>query len=124
MKCRICGRNRATTYIEMQGPDGIGRLHLCEACAHERQREKLGPDLEFVLTDLLPSSGGYNDLGPVRICPGCGIAARDLMETEKPGCPECYRVFSAEIARLVAVHQGHDRHVGKRNPERRGGEGA
>lgn len=106
-------------------------MHLCPACA---QQENLGGAFEqaFQSMDQLWSDpfhsllgGGFGSLwndmlaAPAAIqpsagrkCPTCGMTERELRQTGRVGCPDCYQTFSDILQPYVQKVHGASRHIG------------
>jgi protein arginine kinase activator len=106
-------------------------MHLCAECA---QQENLGSAFQnaFSAMDSLWSEpfpslfGGFDSLwggmlgsaptatllGTERKCPTCGMTERELRESGRVGCPDCYSTFADILNPYVRKVHGADRHVG------------
>ena len=47
------------------------------------------------------------------ICPGCGMARRELYSNGQMGCAKCYAAFAAEVQQALKEIHGETRHLGK-----------
>ena len=47
------------------------------------------------------------------ICPGCGMARRELYSNGQMGCAKCYAAFRAEVQQALKEIHGETRHLGK-----------
>ncbi len=131
MKCEKCGKNEATMYYK-ETVNGVTReMHLCPDCA---QKENVGGDFETAFksmnhfwSDPFHSflGGGFgslwNDmlgapsatlLGAERKCPTCGMTERELRQTGRVGCPDCYSTFADILKPYVQKLHGATRHIG------------
>lgn len=131
MKCQKCGKNEATMYYKETINGKAREMHLCPACA---QQENLGGAFEqaFQSMDQLWSDpfhsllgGGFGSLwndmlaAPAAIqpsagrkCPTCGMTERELRQTGRVGCPDCYQTFSDILQPYVQKVHGASRHIG------------
>ena len=131
MKCEKCGKNEATMYYK-ETVNGVTReLHLCPSCA---QKEHLGGAFEnaFSTTGHFWSDpfhsflgGGFGSLwsdmlgtpsaaplGTERKCPTCGLTERELRQTGRVGCPDCYSNFADLLDPYMLKLHGATRHIG------------
>ncbi len=131
MKCEKCGKNEATVYYK-ETVNGVTReMNLCADCA---QKENIGASFENTFesmnhfwSDPFHSflGSGFGDmwnkmlgapatalLGQERKCPVCGMTERQLRQTGRVGCPECYNTFSDILNPYVQKVHGATRHIG------------
>ena len=47
------------------------------------------------------------------MCPGCGMARRELYSDGQMGCAKCYVAFAAEVQQALKEIHGETRHLGK-----------
>ena len=47
------------------------------------------------------------------LCPGCGMARRELYSNGQMGCAKCYAAFAAEVQQALKEIHGETRHLGK-----------
>lgn len=47
------------------------------------------------------------------MCPGCGMARRELYSNGQMGCAKCYAAFAAEVQQALKEIHGETRHLGK-----------
>ena len=131
MKCEKCGKNEATMYYK-ETVNGVTReLRLCPACA---QQENLGgafenafQSMEHFWSDPFHSflGGGFGSLwsdmlgapaatlhSTERKCPTCGMTERELRQSGRVGCPDCYSTFADLLTPYVHKIHGATRHIG------------
>jgi protein arginine kinase activator len=87
--CDHCQARPASVPLTRIDAGGLVKLDLCEACAR----------------DLQPECAG--------VCLACGLTAADLERTGRVGCAECYEVFAAQLAPVIAGCQAGPVHRGK-----------
>jgi len=111
--CQSCEKNEAKIHFTEIKDGEKTELHICEACAHEKNMllafpallghiMKGGPDRSAKEADTLPSA-----------CPGCGLTYADFKAKGRLGCPTCYTAFAPVLTPLLEKVHGARRHVGK-----------
>lgn len=117
MLCQICNKNEATIHFTTIMNGKAENKYICESCASEYQDENL--ELPFSLNKLFASFlSGFEteedfDEKEEKVCDGCGLTYRQLMDKGKFGCDECYDVFYEDIKELLKGIHGHHIHRGK-----------
>lgn len=48
-----------------------------------------------------------------KVCRSCGTTLTQFYKTSMLGCPECYRVFSDELEKILKKLHGKTEHIGK-----------
>ncbi len=121
MKCQKCNKNEATTHITQVINGSKTEMYLCSECAEEKQDFLLfkpGFDQEF--ENLF--SGFWNSpqsssslLGKTdsKACEVCKMTVTEFLRKGKPGCSNCYTVFSDYLLRPLKQIHGSTRHTGK-----------
>ncbi len=122
MKCQKCNMNEATTHITQVINGTKTEMYLCRDCANESQELlnfNISLDQEF---DNL-FSGFWNSphfalskaqsLSASQKCDICGMTTSEFMRNGKPGCSNCYTVFSDFLLRPLKQIHGSNRHAGK-----------
>lgn len=113
MLCQNCKKYDATIHLKRIINGETAEIHLCHYCA-----KSLGVSAGF--PSVLPSFGITEALfgnvqrrnSSVR-CENCGFSFDDIVETGKPGCPECYRVFGDKLAPVIRKIHGRTSYNGK-----------
>lgn len=119
MYCEECKQKPAAVHLTQVFNGNIIQSHLCEECAAKKGGFIFDPGNKFSIPNLLSSifGSGYNmDLTPVAEtppCPNCGINYKNISETGKLGCSECYRVFEQELEPTLRRIHGNSQHIGK-----------
>lgn len=110
MKCRMCGRNPATTHIKTLVNGAVGEYSLCAECARRLGYRNLFADLSRGL-ELL---GMQENVRPqtAEQCV-CGATFQDIVRTGKVGCAECYRTFYHQLIPVIRKLHGETVHRGK-----------
>ncbi len=114
MLCENCKKNTATTYFKQTVNGKTREVFLCSECA-----AKLGlgdnmmnfgnfgfgmSALSDLLTATAPSSAS---------CPTCGMTLREVSDTGRMGCADCYDTFREYLRRLLPRIAGNKVHNGK-----------
>jgi protein arginine kinase activator len=109
----------------------LSQHFICQQCASHHLPEQHGSS-----PFSLPMAPKNNQLGPVdflsglmhkireeyesekamrEACPSCGMTLAQFIHSGRIGCPECYEFFYTLLAKLLEhLHEGADKHVGKR----------
>jgi protein arginine kinase activator len=129
-KCDHCD-NEATVH-EMTVRNGVKvEKHLCESCAAS-QGISIQPSTpinelikHYVLSHgLTPIPTPTAAAGRAQVCPTCKTTFNEFRQHGLLGCPDCYRVFEAQLGPLLErAHDGGIKHAGKL-PKRLAGGGA
>jgi protein arginine kinase activator len=117
MKCQLC-TNPATVHFTDIIDKQKREMHLCEACAREKNLISDSPQelnipaiLQLVLGQL-PVSGRPTVADAV--CPECGTPYAHFRAQGRLGCPHDYEAFRSLLEPLLEkVHSGPGRHAGK-----------
>lgn len=116
MKCQFCS-NPATVHLTKIVNKDKSEMHLCEACAREKNVTALPPK-EFNVPALIQLALGQ--MPPLRpsvadtVCPECGTPYAHFRVQGRLGCAHDYEVFRSLLEPLLEkIHNGAVRHVGK-----------
>jgi len=121
MLCEHCKQREATTHIQRLSGGQAQTFHLCGACAKEAGLGGLAvPDFGFHLSDLFSGflSGALQQAQPQALkapprCEFCGSSLREITQSGRAGCAQCYETFyDALEPALVRIH-GALEHAGK-----------
>ena len=116
MICQSCGKRQAVTQMKTNINGVISEYHLCAECAKKMGYQTTG---EFYnpflnLNHLLGAFFGKETVGTaVERCPVCGASFRDISQSGKVGCAECYHVFQEQFLPSIQRMHGNTRHNGK-----------
>jgi len=124
VKCDQCD-NEATVH-EVTVRSGVKiEKHLCESCAGQQgiSVQPTTPINELIkhyvlshgLTPIAPSSAaGQAGTARAQTCPTCKTTFSEFRQHGLLGCPDCYKVFEAQLGPLLErAHDGGVRHSGK-----------
>lgn len=120
--CQTCGEHPATVHVTDVVNKQKRELHLCEACA--RQKELVpdglgGPagagavlNLDALVSLVMGRPDGETDPAAL-ICPDCGLKYAVFRAEGRLGCPADYEAFRPALGPLLErIHRGL-RHTGK-----------
>jgi protein arginine kinase activator len=113
MKCQYCD-NEASVHLTDIVKRKKRELHLCEACAREKNLipDAPGPQIDLkALLGLLVGAAPAADAPPT--CPGCGTTYPEFKATGRLGCAGDYDAFRPLLEPLIErIHRGAA-HAGK-----------
>lgn len=116
MICQSCGKRQAVTQIKTNINGVVSEYNLCPECAkkmgYQTASDFYNPFLN--LNSLLGSFFGKDKVAEtVERCPVCGASFRDISQSGKVGCAECYHVFHDQFLPSVQRIHGNTCHNGK-----------
>jgi protein arginine kinase activator len=114
MKCQSCS-NPATVHLTDIVAGQKKELHLCEACAEQKQLVKEQElNLPAILQTLIGQHIGQPTDELARLtCPVCGIKYMEFRAEGRLGCPHDYQAFRVGLEPLLQRIHRAGRHVGK-----------
>lgn len=122
MLCEQCKSREATVkYVEVV--NGVKAEHnLCGQCAAKLDIGQYSAifegeiSLAKLLSGLLgvPNTEKQDKKLADVVCPTCGTAYEEFVNTSRFGCADCYSVFGPLIGENIRHLQGSEKHVGKR----------
>lgn len=115
MTCELCGKEKAVVRIRQIIGNESKEMHLCETCARERgiigNEGGVGEGVAWLLQGLfekIPSKVAHS-----AVCPVCGTRFRDVRESGRVGCSQCYMTFTKELRRHFKGEGSAKTHKGK-----------
>lgn len=118
MLCENCKKNQATTYFKQTVNGKTNEIFLCSECAAKAGLSSSAP-AAFSLDDfLLNLLGGRTAQSEEKVCPICGISEREVLDSGRVGCGNCYQEFSGRLVPFIEKVHGNKTHVGKRPKNR------
>ncbi len=117
MICQNCGKNEATTHVKQVVNGDTTEKHLCTQCAQHLGYGDIFSGFGLNLDDLF---GGF--LGDTmqkltatneQRCPTCGNTFRDIANSGRLGCSNCYRTFYDKLLPSIQRIHGRIKHSGK-----------
>lgn len=120
MKCQLCGKNSATTYVKIIVNGELSEYALCSGCAHKMGYGNFFYPFSLDFNSLLGSFFGSQtpEMTDTVRCPGCGSSFGEIAQSGKVGCAECYRTFRSRMMPSVQRIHGNTSHCGKRPTSR------
>ena len=114
MKCQSCS-NPATVHLTDIVAGQKTELHLCQACAEQKQLVKQQElNLPAILQTLIGQHIGQPTDELARLtCPVCGIKYMEFRAEGRLGCPHDYQAFRVGLEPLLKRIHRAGRHVGK-----------
>ena len=111
--CQSCKKREAKIHFTEIKDNQKTELHLCEACAHEKNFVMEFPSfLSQIVKD--PDGPGAAEMEAVpATCPDCGLAYDDFKSKGRMGCARCYDVFAPVLVPLLEKVHGKSAHTGK-----------
>jgi protein arginine kinase activator len=117
MKCQFCS-NPATVHLTDIVHKKKREMHLCDACAREKNlipdapQELNVPALLQLVLGQAPA--GNRPAAADDVCPACGTPYAHFKAQGRLGCPLEYEAFRPLLEPIVErVQAGYTRHVGK-----------
>lgn len=115
MKCQICGKNPATTYMKMIVNGELTEHAMCSECAQKSGYGNFLHPFSLSFHSLLGSFLGSSapEMTDTVRCPGCGSSFGDITQSGKVGCSQCYTVFRERMLPSIQRIHGNTTHCGK-----------
>lgn len=109
-KCDGCGKAAGRVRIHQSVGNDYRELWLCESCARmlgaEQSRPAFGPTVNELLGNLVGGTGAT-------VCPTCGTEFRQIRQTGRVGCANCYGTFRSRIDVLLSQIGSVESHMGR-----------
>ena len=120
MRCQSCS-SPATVHMTDIVDGKKKELHLCQACAEQKQLIKQHElNLPAILQNLIGHHLGQLTDELARLtCPVCGIKYMEFRAEGRLGCPHDYEAFRVGLEPLLQRIHRSGRHVGKAPRHRR-----
>ena len=126
MLCEKCKKRTATVFYNENMNGKVRSYSLCGECAAKLHEKGEIQDITSMVGSFAdPFSelqdhffSGFFGISPQKElrtekkCTACGTVYAEIAKHGKVGCPECYRVFEDELARLIASVHGTTSHTG------------
>ncbi len=122
MKCEKCGKFDANTHITKVINGIKTEMHLCPQCAGESQeffsfKSSFDQDFDSLFSGFwhTPQLGQseFSQSTASDCCNLCGTRLVEFLKTGKPGCTNCYNIFSKYLMRPLRQIHGSAKHIGK-----------
>ncbi len=117
MLCQNCQKNEATTHIKRIINGEATQAHLCSDCAKSLGYDSMFSDMGLGFSNMLSSF--FNDsaltaLGAHTLrCEKCGSTFRDIVNSGRIGCADCYETFYDKLLPSIQRIHGKTNHEGK-----------
>lgn len=115
MLCQNCKRNDAGVHLKRIVNGESAEIHLCAVCAASFGVSNMITGLSFSSDGI--GSFSSQDLrrgaNKTLCCETCGFSFEDIANTGRPGCADCYRVFSHRLRPTVIKLHGRATYKGK-----------
>ena len=119
MKCQKCNQHEANTHITQVINGAKTEMFLCHQCANENQElfsfaSPFENDFENIFGGFMQTPHiGKSIPSSAKKCNVCGISLPEILNSGRPGCSNCYSVFSEYFARPLKQIHGNLHHSGK-----------
>lgn len=114
MLCENCGKNTATTHIKKIINGVATSRHLCNECAAEYGISGFGGGgIANMLSSMFGDVLTDNQSLRAKTCKKCGATFREIVNSGRVGCEECYTEFYSELLPYIKRVHGSTKHVGK-----------
>ncbi len=115
--CKFCGAP-ATVHLTDLIHKKKREMHICEACAREKNVLPAAPselNVQALLELVLGAGGPAAKTDPTDVnCPECGIHYTHFRNQGRLGCPNDYAVFRSLLEPLLErIHNDATQHLGK-----------
>lgn len=115
MLCETCKAKPASIHITQIVGGQKKEMNLCASCAAKMgiaMGNTMFEPMEALLASLLEPAEQTSKT--TKRCPACGSDITVFHNTGRLGCPQCYEVFSAELAPFIRKTQRGYSHTGTR----------
>jgi protein arginine kinase activator len=117
MRCDNCKKREHVIELTQVEHDTKVTMHLCEQCAQEKGIETGSATLKTTLGTFLSALGKEATL-PVPAdglrCDSCGATLKDVRDSGRLGCAQCYQLFEHHLRDLLRRLHGSSQHAGER----------
>lgn len=114
MLCEKCGKYVATTHVKQTVNGKTEEYHLCAACAATQGVHAMWDSFDLGnLWGTLFAEPAARSLGDTVRCEACGHSFREIAESGRAGCPQCYTTFYDRLLPSLQRIHGKVRHTGK-----------
>ena len=112
-KCHNCGKP-ATYFIKTNINGSVQSVALCSECAAKQELNTHSTHLDELTSLFSPFFFGSTAQVPeIKRCPVCGMGFRQICDSSKYGCAECYKTFKSESEPSLRKLHGELTHKGK-----------
>lgn len=117
MRCDNCKKREHVIELTQVEHDTKVTMHLCEQCAQEKGIDTGSAALKTTLGTFLSALGNQATLpvpGDGLRCDSCGATLKDVRDSGRLGCAQCYQLFEVHLRDLLRRLHGSSQHVGER----------
>jgi len=107
-QCSGC-KKTATIHLTQIVDHKIYKIDMCEDCVFKDAVSDPG----MSLGEIISQDVSHDSANPGLTCPNCGATHRELQETGRFGCSECYHTFAESIEGSLRRFQAGLHHEGK-----------
>ena len=106
--CSVCGK--PATVCKKETINGVTKVsYYCDECFALVEK---GNSFDNLLSAMFNIGGGNIQKPKMRVCT-CGMTEREILNSGKFGCSECYNLFR-DIAENYVNTRGYSSHKGKK----------
>lgn len=123
MYCQKCNAREANTHITQVINGKKTEMYLCRECANDSQdfwgfgSKSIDHEFENLFSGLWNNPqfaiSKAKTLSSPKTCDVCGATTSEFLRKGKPGCTNCYSVFSDFLLRPLKQIHGSYKHTGK-----------
>lgn len=112
-KCQNCGKP-ATYFVKTNINGNIQTTALCAECAAKQDSKITSAHFDGLSDFFSPFFFGTSAAIPeIKRCPTCGASFRQICDSSKYGCADCYSTFAQESEPSLKKLHGVPLHKGK-----------
>lgn len=112
-KCQNCGKP-ATYFVKTNINGNVQTTALCAECAAKQEGNTSLPHFGDLSSFFSPFFFGNTAAIPeIKRCPVCGASFRQICDSSRYGCAECYNTFKKESEHSLKKLHGGLFHKGK-----------
>ena len=115
MVCQYCGQHEATVHIKRTVNGDTRESFACKECTYEQGFGSYSTSA-FSMNNIfgeLFSNTFSKESQRIERCPVCGSSFRDIVQSGRVGCAECYMVFFEQLQPTIRRIHGSAVHTGK-----------
>lgn len=117
MLCQNCKKHEATTHIKQVINGEFTEMYLCPECAKKSgyvdSFSGFGLDLGNFFSGFFSQPKYSLEKSNTQRCPKCGSSLREIVNSGKIGCADCYEQFYDLLVPSIRRIHGKTQHSGK-----------
>ena len=112
-KCQVCGK--PATYVMKTNINGeVKTLALCSECAAKQNTDVFKSHFDSLAGFFGPFFlGNSTPEAEIKRCPTCGTVFKQISDSSRFGCPDCYKTFRKESEHSLKKIHSDLTHKGK-----------